>query len=63
METGRRFRDTVLALGGGKSPLEVRGLIACFLQVVMDGICKLRNLYNFIFGWFEFGGIKTNARL
>lgn len=24
METGRRFRDTVLALGGGKSPLEVR---------------------------------------
>lgn len=30
-ETGRRFAETVLGLGGGKAPLEVRGsLLICF---------------------------------
>lgn len=30
-ETGKKFRETVLALGGGKAPLEVREVkFACF---------------------------------
>ena len=28
-ETGRRFRDTVLGLGGGRAPLEVRTQPEC----------------------------------
>lgn len=30
-ETGKRFRETVLALGGGKAPLEVRPIKFAFL--------------------------------
>lgn len=38
-DTGYRFRETVLALGGGKDPLEVR----CFIWIV-----------NTLMSWLQF---------